>query len=508
MTSSSGLSGLQHWRVLASSNWNTGEFEMNASVFPFGFREYDARWHYPDQINPLGLQCLGAGFATQLVRMGHPEPRVVVGHDYRSYSSAVKHAVTVGLLSAGCRVEDVGLALTPMAYFAQQHFDNCAAAMVTASHNENGWTGLKVSDRPPVTHGPKEMSELKDIVLAGEYVTGKGSYTHRPEVRALYVDELCAGPRLKKPVRVVVATGNGTMGAFAPEVFSRLGCEVLPLDTHLDWSFPKYNPNPEDLKALHALVAEVRAQNADLGLAFDGDGDRVGVVDDRGEEIFSDKIGLLIARQLAVEHPGSRFVVDVKSTGLFESDPILEKNGAAVEYWTTGHSYLKRRINETKALAGFEKSGHFFFAPPVGRGYDDALVSATRVLRLLDQSDEPLSKLRLTLRHTWQSPTMAPFCEEQHKYNVVRDILSEYERARQDGETVCGLPITNLVTVNGVRVTLSDGTWGLVRASSNKPSLVVVTESPTSDTLMRCMFADIDRRLQATGQIGEYDQKL
>jgi len=380
--------------------------------------------------------------------------------------------------------------------------------MITASHNENGWTGLKVSDRPPITHGPKEMTELKDIVLSGQYAAGSGTYRYRPEVRDLYIRSLAADFRLKKPLRVVVATGNGTMGAFAPQVLEGIGCEVLPLDTELDWTFPRYNPNPEDLEALHALVAEVRRQKADLGLAFDGDGDRVGVVDDAGEEIFSDKIGLLIARRLSVEHPGSKFVVDVKSTGLFQADPVLAANRCSVEYWITGHSYLKRRIHETGALAGFEKSGHFFFAPPVGRGYDDALVSAIHVLRMLDAAGEPLSRLRAKLRHTWQSPTMAPYCEEAQKYQVVRDITEAYTSARSQAEKICGLDISDLVTVNGVRVTLSDGTWGLVRASSNKPSLVVVTESPTSEALMRGMFADIDRRLQATGHVGEYDQKI
>jgi phosphomannomutase/phosphoglucomutase len=498
----------QSWRVQEKATSNTAESEMNPAVYPFGFREYDARWRYPEQINLLGLQCLGAGFGTQLARMGNTRPRVVVGHDYRSYSAAVKHAVTLGLLSAGCQVEDIGLAVTPMAYFAQQHFDKCAGAMVTASHNENGWTGLKVSDRPPITHGPKEMAALKEIVLSGEYVAGPGTYNYRPEVRDLYMDSLSTGFRLKKPLRVVVATGNGTMGAFAPDVLARVGCDVLPLDTNLDWTFPRYNPNPEDLEALHALVAEVRRQKADLGLAFDGDGDRVGVVDDAGEEIFSDKIGLLIARQLSNEYPGSKFVADVKSTGLFQEDPVLTANRSAVEYWITGHSYLKRRIHETGALAGFEKSGHFFFAPPVGRGYDDALVSAIRVLKMLDEAGQPLSKLRETLRHTWQSPTMAPYCDEMYKYQVVKDITDSYAKAKASGETICGLPIADLVTVNGVRVTLNDGTWGLVRASSNKPSLVVVTESPVSEALMRCMFEDIDRRLQATGHVGEYDQKI
>jgi phosphomannomutase/phosphoglucomutase len=292
--------------------------------------------------------------------------------------------------------------------------------MVTASHNENGWTGVKVGDHAPITHGPKEMARLRDIVLAGTYAVGSGNYRYHPEIWDAYIDHVSAGPKLQRKWRVVAAAGNGTVGPLAPPVLERIGCEVIPLDCELDWTFPRYNPNPEDLVAMRALVEEVKRTGADVGLGFDGDGDRIGVVDDHGDSIYSDKIGLLIARQLSAEHPGSRFVVDVKSTGLFSRDPVLKQNGCDVEYWITGHSYIKRRIDETKALAGFEKSGHFFFNRPIGAGYDDALVSAVRVLRLLDARGEPLSKIRQDLPHTWQSPTMGPECADDRKYQVVK----------------------------------------------------------------------------------------
>jgi phosphomannomutase/phosphoglucomutase len=248
---------------------------------------------------------------------------------------------------------------------------------------------------------------------------------------------------------------------------------------------------------------------ADVGLAFDGDGDRCGVVDDEGEEIFADKVGVMLARDLSAQHGGGTFVVDVKSTGLFATDPVLKRNGATVEYWKTGHSYIKRRVAELGAIAGFEKSGHFFFNPPVGRGYDDGLVAALAVCDMLDRNPgKKMSDLRKALPHTWGSPTMSPHCADETKYGVVDKIVRRFEAANKNGEKVAGQMIRDLVTVNGVRVTVADGTWGLVRASSNKPELVVVVESPVSEARMREMFTAIDAALRAHPEVGEYNQKI
>jgi phosphomannomutase / phosphoglucomutase len=248
---------------------------------------------------------------------------------------------------------------------------------------------------------------------------------------------------------------------------------------------------------------------ADVGLAFDGDGDRCGVVDNDGEEIFADKVGVMLARDMSSLHPGATFVVDVKSTGLFVTDPVLQKNGVKVEYWKTGHSYIKRRANEVGALAGFEKSGHFFFNKPFGRGYDDGLVSALAVCDMLDRnSPKSMADLKNELPKTWQSPTMAPHCDDEVKYRVVDEVVKHFEGARAKGEKVAGQPIRDLVTVNGVRVTVEDGTWGLVRASSNKPELVVVVESPISEARMREMFKAVDAVLRTHPEVGEYNQTI
>jgi len=259
---------------------------------------------------------------------------------------------------------------------------------------------------------------------------------------------------------------------------------------------------------LHAIAESVKKNNADIGFGFDGDGDRVGVVDDQGNEIFSDKIGLLIARNLSNNHKNSKFVVDVKSTGLYSNDNILKENNCETIYWKTGHSHIKRKVNTEKALAGFEKSGHFFFNEPLGYGYDDGINSAIHVCHLLDNQNKRISEIINELPITYQTPTMAPFCKDEEKYLVVEELVEQFQELKKNKTEIDGQIITEILTVNGVRFSFVDGSWGLIRASSNKPSLVIVTESPTSDERKRKIFEFIDNLLQKTGKIGEYDQKI
>jgi phosphomannomutase/phosphoglucomutase len=488
---------------------NTFAFESEPLVKPTGFREYDARWLFGTELNLVGVQALGLGLGTLFHELG-VRPDVAVGHDFRSYSASIKMALVTGLVASGARVHDIGLAVTPMAYFAQFALDLPCVAMVTASHNENGWTGVKMGAARPLTFGPDEMTRLKEIVLGGKFQPRDGGgYNFIPGFAERYIADLTSRPKLKRKLKVVAACGNGTAGAFAPKVLAGIGCEVVPLDCELDWTFPKYNPNTEDLKMLHALRDEVLRAKADVGLAFDGDGDRCGVVDDAGEEIFADKVGVMLARDLSAQHGGGTFVVDVKSTGLFLTDPVLKQSGAKAEFWKTGHSYIKRRVAELKALAGFEKSGHFFFNPPVGRGYDDGFVAAFAICDMLDRNPgKKMSDLRKALPRTWGSPTMSPHCADEAKYAVVEKVVRRFEAAQKKGEKAAGQKIRDLVTVNGMRVTVEDGTWGLVRASSNKPELVVVVESPVSEARMREMFEALDGALREHPEVGEYNQKI
>ncbi len=488
---------------------NTAAFETTPLVKATGFREYDARWILEKEINLLGIQALGLGLATYIHEIGQT-PRIVVGHDFRSYSLAVKQALTLGLLEGGMEVLDVGLALSPMAYFAQFALDAPCVAMVTASHNENGWTGVKMGANPPLTFGPDEIGRLKDIVLGGEgKARGGGTLSRVEDFRERYLEEV-SKVKLNRPIRVVAACGNGTAGAFAPEALRRMGAEVIEMDAELDYTFPKYNPNPEDHAMLVQMAAKVKETGADLALGFDGDGDRCGVVDDTGEEIFADKIGLMLARDLSNLHPNSTFVVDVKSTGLYKTDEVLKANGAETVYWKTGHSYIKRKTAEVGALAGFEKSGHFFMAGPLGHGYDDGIVAAGAVLAMLDRNPgKKLSELKAALPAAWTSLTMSPHCDDELKYEVLERIVKEYEDLANSGGEILGRKIVEAITVNGVRVHLEDGSWVLVRASSNKPELVVVVESMRSEDDMRALFRnEVKPRLAKYAEIGAYNQEI
>ncbi len=486
---------------------NTWDFLREPMIAPTGFREYDARWRYPQEINLPGVTALGLGLGTQMYARGI-RPEIAVGNDYRDYSLAIKQALILGLVQAGIHVRDIGTALSPMAYFAQFHLDAPAVAMVTASHNPNGWTGVKMGFERPLTHGPDEMAELRDIVLDDRGMARPGGGWERVEgVRAAYIDDLVGDFRLSRPLRVVCATGNGTAGAFAPEVLERIGADVIPLHTELDYGFPHYNPNPEAMEMLHDMARALREAGADLALGFDGDGDRCGVVDDTGEEIFADKVGVILARDLARLHPGAIFVADVKSTGLFASDPELQRLGARADYWKTGHSHMKRRVHELGALAGFEKSGHYFFAPPIGRGYDCGLRVAVELCKLLDRNPgQRMSDLRRALPQTYSTPTMSPHCPDAEKYAVLERLVARLQALAAAGARLGGRTIRAVVTVNGARMMLENGAWALVRASSNTPNLVVVCESPESEAELRAIFADLDAVIRTEPSVGAYDQ--
>ncbi|WP_435231245.1 phosphomannomutase/phosphoglucomutase [Pseudopelagicola sp. nBUS_20] len=488
---------------------NTWEFLRDPMIKPTGFREYDARWKFPEEINLPGITALGFGLGTQIQRRGI-EPTIAVGNDYRDYSVAIKHALIIGLIQAGIKVQDIGPALSPMAYFAQFHLNLPAVAMVTASHNPNGWTGVKMGFERPLTHGPEEMSELRDIVLNGDFdPSSGGSYEFVSGVKEAYIDDLVSDFRMSRRLKVVCATGNGTASAFAPEILKRIGVEVVESHNKLDYTFPNYNPNPEDMRMLHDMSNSVKSSNADLALGFDGDGDRCGVVDDEGEEIFADKVGVIMARELCKIYPNPTFVADVKSTGLYAADPNLKAHGVTTDYWKTGHSHMKRRVQEIGALAGFEKSGHYFLAEPIGRGYDCGMRVAVEICKLLDRNpDKSMSDLRKALPKTWASPTMSPYAADTEKYEILTRLVERIVAMHAAGEKIAGRAISEVVTVNGARVILDNGSWGLVRASSNTPNLVVVCESAESEAELHAIFEAVDAVIQTEPGVGEYDQTM
>jgi phosphomannomutase/phosphoglucomutase len=488
---------------------NSYDYEQQALIKATGFREYDARWLFGSEINLTGIQDLGVCLGTLLHSRG-VRPHIVVGHDYRAYSSSIKYALTSGLLAAGCHVHDIGLCTTPMAYFAQFALDVPAVAMVTASHNENGWTGIKMGLDRPLTFGPDDMLELKTLTLEGRGVSRSGgSLTRVADIYERYKADLVKTGKLKRKLKVAAVCGNGTAGAFAPQVLREAGCEVIEIDCALDYNFPNYNPNPEDLKMLGVMKDAVRAHKLDVAFGFDGDGDRCGVADNEGNVIYADKIGLMMARDMAALVPNTTFVVDVKSTGLFATDPVLAKHGAKVDYYKTGHSYIKRRTRDLDASAGFEKSGHFFFRPPFGHGYDDGLVSALSICRMLDRApDKSLADLYRALPLSFTSPTMSPHCGDEVKYGIVDKLIVRIEADTKSKRAIEGQSIVSTNTVNGIRFTFADGSWGLIRASSNKPELVVVCESMSSDAHMRGIFRYVQSLLKDFPEVGVFNQTV
>jgi phosphomannomutase / phosphoglucomutase len=488
---------------------NTYDYEQQSLVKATGFREYDARWLFGSEINLRGFQDLGLCLGTMLHSRG-VRPGIVVGHDYRAYSASIKFALTSGLLAAGAHVHDIGLCTTPMAYFAQFACDVPAVAMVTASHNENGWTGVKMGLDRPLTFGPDDMLELKSLVLEGRGVSRSGGGLTRVEnLFAQYKADLLKPGKLKRKLKVAAICGNGTAGPFAPAVLREAGCEVVEIDCGVDYTFPNYNPNPEDLKMLGIMKDAVKTHGLDVAFGFDGDGDRCGVADNEGHVIYADKIGLMMARDMAALVPNTTFVVDVKSTGLFATDPVLQSHGAKVDYYKTGHSYIKRRTRDLNASAGFEKSGHFFFRPPFGNGYDDGLVSALAICRMLDRAPgKSLADLYRALPVSHTSPTMSPHCGDEVKYGIVDQLIARIEADAKSKRAIEGHSIVSTNLVNGIRFTFADGSWGLVRASSNKPELVVVCESMASDAHLRVIFRYVQSLLKDFPEVGAFNQTV
>jgi phosphomannomutase / phosphoglucomutase len=488
---------------------NTYDYEQQSLVKATGFREYDARWQFGSEINLSGFHDLGLCLATMMHSRG-VRPHIVVGHDYRSYSSSIKYALVSGLLAGGVHVHDIGLCTTPMAYFAQFDLDVPAVAMVTASHNENGWTGVKMGFDRPLTFGPEDMSELKRLVLEGRgEPRSAGGFSRVPDVFPRYKADLLKPGILQRKLRVATVCGNGTAGPFAPAVLREVGCDVLEIDCNLDYTFPNYNPNPEDWKMLDVMEQTAKREKLDVVFGFDGDGDRCGVADNEGRVIYSDKIGLMMARDIAAQVPNATFVVDVKSTGLFATDPELARHGAKTDYYKTGHSYIKRRTRDLDAVAGFEKSGHFFFRPPFGNGYDDGLVSALSVCRMLDRAgDKSLADLYRALPVSHTSPSMSPHCNDELKYAVIEKTVAVIKADAASRRLIAGQSIININTVNGIRFTFTDGSWGIVRASSNKPELVVVCESMTSQAHMRDIFLYVQGILNKYPEVGDFNQTI
>lgn len=440
------------------------------------FRAYDVRGrtagpmdHDPALLTPFGANVLGRAFGTRLAERGIE--RVVVGHDSRAYAPLLAGGLIEGLLSTGREVVVLGLATTPMVYFAQHHLDAPAGAAVTASHNPNGWAGFKLSEEPSTTFGPAEIDDLQRLAAGGRFARGTGTYVEHSVTEA-YVARLAATTPAARRLRIVVDGGNSISGPIAAAAVEAAGHEVVPCNLELDWSFPNHEPDPELLEARTQLAAAVRSSGADLGLAFDGDGDRLGVTDERGEVVYADRIVALLARDVLARVPGASIVYDVKCSRLVE-DVVVAAGGVPV-MGPTGHSHIKRRMRELSAPFAGERSGHLFDAVD-HLGFDDAVHAGLHLARVLASAGTGMSALVDELPHYRSSPTMQAGCPDEVKDRVVAEVADAL-LARSEPDRV--------VRVDGLRAEFDDG-WLLVRASTNLPGLVLVCEGRDDAALHR-----------------------
>jgi phosphomannomutase/phosphoglucomutase len=433
--------------------------EINPQIF----REYDIRGVVDKDLTPKIVRTLGQGFGTHMANIG--KKNLVVGRDGRLSSPAFKEALIEGLISTGCNVIDIGLCPTPVYYFSIFHLNKEGGMVVTGSHNPPEFNGLKVSVGKSTIFG-EEIQNLRRLIEKGKFVVGKGNLS-KSEMIMPYQDYIQKNIRLEKKIKVVIDAGNGTTGIVAGPLLRNLGCEVEELYCKVDGRFPNHFPDPTIPKNLKDLINRVQKIQADAGIGYDGDGDRIGVVDDQGNIIWGDQLMILFSREILKQKKGATFVAEVKcSQNLFND---IEKHGGRAIMWRTGHSLIKEKMKEERAVVGGEMSGHLFFADRYF-GYDDAIYASCRLIELLSKTDKKLFQLLEDVPKTFITPEIRVECPDEIKFKVVEKVKEEL---RKD------YPI---IDVDGVRVKFEDG-WGLVRASNTQPALVLRFEALTEKRL-------------------------
>jgi len=435
---------------------------MNPEVF----REYDIRGIADVELLPPDAVRLGKAVGTYFVR--EECRKIVIGRDVRLSSNRLRDNLVAGLNHSGIDVIDVGLCPTPVLYFALYQLDPDGGVMITGSHNPPEYNGLKVAVGKAPIYGA-QIQKIADILYAGSFEEGDGTWS-KLETSILddYIQDFVGGiGRLSKRLRVVVDCGNGAASLAAVGVYQALGCEVLPLYCEADGHFPNHHPDPTIAANLESLSVQVREENADLGLAFDGDGDRLGVVDDEGKIIWGDELMIIFSRSVLEQHPGATVVADVKcSKTLFEE---IEKRGGRAVIWKSGHSLTRAKMVQEGALLAGELSGHIFFRDR-HRGYDDGLYAGARLLEICALSGTKLSTMRKELPRTFRTPEMRRPCSDQQKFEIER---------RAKAYFASSFPV---IEIDGVRVIFDDG-WGLLRASNTEPAVVLRFEADSESRL-------------------------
>ena len=459
--------------------------ECYSVAFNSMFREYDVRGHVSDEeLNEKNVYRIVKAYALYLEK--HNMKRAIVGYDNRKCSPGFAKAAMDALLEMGIDVVYIGLTLSPVVYYAQYRYKCEGACMITASHNPNDWSGFKFANGYSKTLEPKDIEELYSYLDVDDgKKREKGTLTEE-NVRDDYINEVVSrihmGPNVPK---VVIEAGNGGAGVFAYEIFQRLGCMTFQLHCDPDDNYPNYFPNPSNIQTRNRLKEIVLHPyiKADLGISFDGDGDRIGVIDNNGENIWSDVILAILAKQLLEKKPGSKIVYDVKCSQTLTE--VIENNGGIPVMWKTGHSYIKSKMHEINAELAGERSGHIFVGGDDYFGFDDAIFVAAKLVEYLSNQEKSISEVVEDFPKYITSPEIKANCADEIKYSIVDKIVKELKE-KYPGR---------VNDINGARVKFDYG-WGLIRASSNLPELVIIFEADTLEHLLeiRAIFKSITNK--------------
>ncbi len=429
------------------------------------FRAYDIRGVVTDALTPDNVREIGRAFGSECLARG--QKTAVVGRDGRLSGPALVEALSEGIASTGLNVIDIGMVPTPVLYFATYHLETGTGVMVTGSHNPPEYNGLKMMVDGGALFGDG-ITGLYERLQKGDLVSGEGERSEA-SIMDVYLDRICSDIKLKRPMKIAYDCGNGVAGVAAPQLFERLGCESVALFTEVDGNFPNHHPDPAKEKNLVDVIREVRDGKLEIGLAFDGDGDRVGVVDDQGQIIWPDRQMILYAQDVLSREPGAKIIYDVKCSKLLPE--AITQAGGDPEMYKTGHSFIKKRMKETGAQLGGEMSGHIFFKER-WYGFDDALYSAGRLLEILSGDSRPASEIFGEIPDSVNTPEITIKFEvdgEHHEFMKKFVAQSKFDGAK-------------ITTIDGLRADYDDG-WGLVRASNTTPSLVARFEADSESAI-------------------------
>jgi phosphomannomutase / phosphoglucomutase len=445
---------------------------------PHIFRAYDVRGRVGADLNPQVFQQVGRAYGTLLRRRGGRT--MAVGQDNRLSSNELKAAFEAGARASGIDIVDIGLVTTPILYFATAHWRLDGGANITGSHNPIEYNGVKMVWNGAAPLSEDEIQTLRKLIEGGDFESGQGRLDARSPREEYFatVQRLVSLPRR---LRVVADAGNGVAGLYGPELLRRLGCEVLELHCESDGSFPNHLPDPEDPANVVDVQAKVVEVRADLGVAWDGDADRVGIVDERGERHEADLILVLLARDLLARHPGERIVFDVKSSQSLVDD--IRGHGGVPVMWKTGHSHLKRKMRTDGILLGGEVSGHMFFAENY-YGVDDGILAACKIIEIAARASDPVSRLFDSVPHLRATPELKALCPDAEKFRVVDELARDLKQRFQT------------IDIDGARVLFPRGGWGLVRASNTNPYLTLRFEAHTDEeiaAMKRVIYGELRR---------------